>query len=355
MALIYFYGFDCLGDETDMVGAGWASAGGSFITYDTASAAKRFDNSRGSVKIAAIVTDYSVQLRSPQLVTSTSTICVGFGHYVDGSGADASAQETFGLRREGYTPVRIYKNTGQSLQIRNGDGTVLEADTGVLWNVQQWHFLEFKIVIHSSAGSVAIYRDGVEVYSISGVNTTHSGAPDDLADSWAFYNRSNSDYHIDDFYILDSSGSVNNDLLGELRVDTIYPSAAGSESDWTPNTGDNYAAVDEAPPDDTTTYVTSSVSGEKDLHTFGDLPDQLGADIYGVAMGVYARKTSAGLTRMRPSFKLEDAVERHSGEWALPTSWAHEIVIFEQSPRTGSAWTEREINSGEFGYEYIGA
>lgn len=355
MALLHLYGFDALDDEWDMAPAGWGYGQPSFVYYDTSSGAKRMTNSRGSIRLGALITG-GVYIQSPLVVSATSTVVVGFGYKFE-PGGDANQNSTWNFKRQGYTQISLRKVGSYetpNFDIYDGDNNLL-GNTGVVAAYTKWYFFEIKVVIHASAGSVTLHRDGAEIYSLTGVQTNNTSAPDNLSDSFQFIGGSHSDVWIDDFYMLDSSGSVNNDFLGEIRIDTIYPSGAGTHTDWTPNTGDNYAAVDEAPPDRDTTYVSGDASGEKDLYAFTDLPDQLGADVYAVSMGGFVRKASAGLTKIRPLFKLEDAIERISGEWNLPTSWTFAQNIFEISPRTGSAWTEKEINSGEFGFEYIGA
>jgi hypothetical protein len=68
---------------------------------------------------------------------------------------------------------------------------------------------------------------------------------------------------IDDLYVCDGSGSVNNDFLGECRVLTLLPSDGnGSNNDFDTSAGgspaDHGAMVNDTTPNDDTDYVSSS-------------------------------------------------------------------------------------------------
>ena len=46
-----------------------------------------------------------------------------------------------------------------------------------------------------------------------------------------------------------------------------FPNGAGATAQWTPNSGANWQAVDEAPPDSETTYVKATVAGLRDSYS----------------------------------------------------------------------------------------
>ena len=72
----------------------------------------------------------------------------------------------------------------------------------------------------------------------------------------------------DDVYICDTTGSVNNNFLGELTVEHLRPASddtaqfLGSDA----NSTDNWALVDEAGTYNGADYVASSTVGQRDLY-----------------------------------------------------------------------------------------
>jgi len=69
----------------------------------------------------------------------------------------------------------------------------------------------------------------------------------------------------DDLYVCDSTGSLNHDFLGNVKVVAIFPDANGDVNAWTGSGGSaHYTYVDENPVDDDTAYVESATSGQED-------------------------------------------------------------------------------------------
>jgi hypothetical protein len=62
-------------------------------------------------------------------------------------------------------------------------------------------------------------------------------------------------------YVLDNTGTQNNDLIGDCRIETLYPNGAGNYAQLSANgAGTNYGCVNEHPADDDTTYVPGTAS-----------------------------------------------------------------------------------------------
>ena len=81
--------------------------------------------------------------------------------------------------------------------------------------------------------------------------------------------------YIDDLYICDGTGGVNNGFLGAVRIYSGTPVADSTPLDWTTSTGTtHYVLVNEIPPDNGTTFVSDNVVGDQDqyLHATGSPP-----------------------------------------------------------------------------------
>jgi hypothetical protein len=154
----------------------------------------------------------------------------------------------------------------------------------------------------------------------------------------------------DDFYICDATGTVNNGYLGDVRVDAIYPSGVGASAQFTPTgSATNWENVDDASPDDDTSYNASETAGHIDSFTFADLT-ALNASILGVQANILARKDDAG-TRLLRAVARVGSTNYEGADLTLTDSYIDHRTIWNQNPATASAWTESDINAAEFGYK----
>lgn len=282
----------------------------------------------------------NTKLMTPNL-GNMATVIVGSAFYFDNDFSDRlivlweddGATEGFNVRLTSSGTLQAYR--GNSLLATSG--AVISEDT--------WYYLEMKVTVANS-GSYEIRVNGVNV--LSGSADTRAGATNDYANRVEFYIRINNNTFIDDTYICDASGSDNNDFLGDSRVETLYPTADGSSSDFTPSTGmDNYAMVDDESGglDSDSTYVESSTTNHRDTYTFTDLTTiNL---IRGIQFTAIARKTDV------TDYDLEPVLDTtaQAAVTVNDTNYAQFSQIYENNPDTAAAWLDSEINGSEFGYE----
>lgn len=155
-----------------------------------------------------------------QIIANTTPYIVGF---MDGS------QNV--IVQLGYT------STG-ALYLAKADGTVLGITDGPVVVAQNWHFFEmgvdtfantFTLRVDDAQGSntpiLSIHDAGNITGTIAqfGLLSGNSGptAPPNS--------------HIDDLFVRDSSGSVNNGFLGDRRVATLFANEDTTTSGWTPS------------------------------------------------------------------------------------------------------------------------
>ena len=135
--------------------------------------------------------------------------------------------------------LRVTSNGG--FQLRNGSGLVLDYTGNNIFPFGYWNFLELKVACGgSSAGSWELRVNGT-TYSIS-TDSTATGQST-LASPTASpirniqiqpFSTGNCNVMFDDFFVLDS-GAPHNNFLGECRIQTNFPSADGSETDFVCN------------------------------------------------------------------------------------------------------------------------
>ena len=222
------------------------------------------------------------------------------------------------------------------------------SDPGVLI-ANTWQYLEIKITIHNSTGSVALRINGVEVASASGIDTQYTGNAYvnifRLSGSGSTY-----DTYIDDLYICDDSGSKNNDFLGDINITTLYPNADGTYSQFTPSSGsDHYALVDEAQlTNDDADYTESSTAGNKETFTFETYSGT--TTILAVQSCMAVKNTDAGTLNVQPVLiSGTSPTETDGSNYLLPSTTKCMMSIYEKEPIDDVDWTASKVNSSEFG------
>lgn len=280
-----------------------------------------------------------------------STLILGFAFYPSAQLENTASPIVSFLDTVSYYQVNVYTWGDRTIMLRTGGtssstGTLL-GYTDICLIAQAWNYLEFKVTFHDTSGIVEVRHNGVEVFNQTSLDTSATGNA--YSNGIRFGRATDPPSYFDDLYLCDDSGTLNNDFLGDCKVETLLPDGAGNYSQWTP-TGEasNYLTVDDTTPDDDSTYVSVSGTNLKDTYTMDNLQTAVGT-IYGVQSNIYARKDDAGTLGIQPLFRISSTDYTISGE-NLSDSYNYLTKIREKSPATDTAWTITEVNSLEFGF-----
>lgn len=247
-------------------------------------------------------------------------------------------------------------------EVRRGAGLIATSGTQIIPPIPNvyfpgtWHYIEFGAKIHDTTGWCELRQDGVAIARFDG--DTSNGGSDNLIDLVRFQESGGGPnaYFIDDVYILNEQGSVNNSWLGDTRCFPLYPDGNGTSS--TPlsgsdgNSTDNFLLVDEAGAPDIADYVFSTVDGDQDTYTFEDLPVIVGT-IRGLEVRAHAAKDDTGTKQIRLITRRggTDSFGPDHVLAAIPLYQTHHDV-HELDPHAGpGAWTITNINGTEWGVE----
>jgi len=280
-----------------------------------------------------------------QPLTTNATMVVGFGHYFTSLqnakiiGLYDGTQQGINLRLTSAGELAIYRDT-----------TSLATTSGLGLAINTWHYIELKVVCNDTTGSYEVRVDGTNVLSASGVDTK--------AGSNAYHNRFQmvgpgaGQWRFDDIYILDGSGSTNNDFLGKRRVVGLYPTSdVPSYQDFTCSSGsDHYALVDENPVNDDTDYVEDATSGHKDLWNHSALSGT-GTSVAGIQINTMARETDATSVGLYTLIKSGATENTGTSEVVASATYRTLRRISETDPDTGVAWTIAGLNAAQFGVQ----
>lgn len=337
MALLFAEGFDALGGNFEDYYFDYASA--LYMSF--------VDGRRvGSKALKLSMAGHAMTKNFP----AAGTVIIGAaisqnnGSFY-GDGGDNS--RIFQLMRGGSPVLTVLRKTSDGVvSVRKGasNGTeIATTGTTTLPNTA-YAYIQIKHVV-GATGSVEILMDGVSILSASSVDT--DGVGDGLVDGIKFCGAGGN-WLFDDCYVCDSSGSVNNDYLGDVLVNAYMPDSDGSHTDFTRSSGTtNYELVDETNPS-STDYLDGTTVGHKE--SIGVTVDDNGQSIFGIMVNTFVYNPDAGLRKGR-SFVKSGATTGNGTEVTLTPTMLRTFQVLETDPNDSAAWTPTKLNAAEFGFE----
>ena len=217
-------------------------------------------------------------------LANQATIICGAAYAV--AGVPTSIARILSLWDSATQQVGLYLNQDLTLEVlRGGSTSVTNGKSTLTLAVNRWYFIEWKVTIADSIGasSCVVKVDGqtwITVATGQDVKNTSNAYATEIRLGGSSASPVS---YWDDFYLCDSSGSTNNDFLGDIRVDVLAPNGEGSNSGWTCSTGStHYALVDETTPNDDTDYLSTSSAAARDSHNMASLPSMTSPTIKAV-------------------------------------------------------------------------
>jgi len=222
-----------------------------------------------------------------------------------------------------------------------------------------WHYFEFQVTIDPVAGSYELRHNTQVILTDAGpINTADSGLAG--ADVAEFAYRNNA-HNVDDMYILDGTGTINNTFLGDSVIEGRFPTGEDlAVHDWLIEDGgnasfDTYWEICGAPTCATppARYIFSSVINDDAMMTFNALSFITGQ--------VHAVKVSSDAA-LDTSGTREFAHIVRSGATVYQPGTTHSVAqtnsqsfedILETDPDTGVKWTVAGVNAADFGVRLI--
>ena len=338
MSLLHMDGFDYVSDNLYLDYANKWINQGTFRTFKSLTIVGR--NGVGK----AIAYEALVQL--VREFADRQEVIVGFAFKTGRTLGGPSTPLTF--RYNGTDQFYVGLTDGGHLGAQRTSGTYLAVSDKIL-PVHHWSHIEVRYKIAESPdGSIEIRVNGEVWINLSGIDTQRSGSAN-LINEIELVGSNGTILKVDDFYLLDTNGSRLNDFLGDCTIETLYPTAVGAHSDFTPLAGTNWEAVDDVIPDRDTTYVEDSAAGAKDRHIHGNLATTP-SNIHAVAVNPFATKVESG-SRVLRTIAYDGVTEGEGADQQFDVgTYSWEQQLFEDHPSGAAQWTAAEVNAGEFGY-----
>lgn len=246
------------------------------------------------------------------------------------------------IQSTGIIDVKRGTDSGVSLGATASPAVVAEA----------YQHIETLVTFDHETGSVEVRVNGVTVLSITGADTVAT-LNEECSQVALLCGRNFSsgapglDTDIDDYFVYDDSGSFNNTFIGDRRVLTLFPNADTAQEDWVPSTGsDSFAMVDEADPDDDSTYLSAAAGISPAPVTeleLGDLPAGISA-ISAIQLVHRSRKTDAGDANMQLS-AVSAASEAAGTDRPITEAYTYYHDVIEADPDTSAPFTPSAVDA----------
>lgn len=248
--------------------------------------------------------------------------------------------------------ITILHNSAGYIEIRIGDrGGVLATSTSPV-PAGVWTYLEVSVTVSDTVGEVHVRRDGANTDLVSYTGDTRNGGTSTNIDSVIFSTYVETVSYTD-IYILNDTGTTNNDFLGDVAVATLRPNGNGNSTMLTGSDGnqvDNYLLVDETP-FSATDYTQSDTAGDKDTYTLQNLP-ATASTVYAVQVHVNMQKDDAGAAQAR-SILRSGSTDYPGTTQTLSTTPLNFVDLYNQDPATSNEWTTTDVDALEAGMEVV--
>lgn len=286
-------------------------------------------------------------------LTPQTTLVVGVAFYITTLGVTFGAADIISFM-DGSTrqiSLSITATTGL-LFLWNGSLQASASDKPVIAGA--WNYLEVKMPFGNSV-SASVRLNGDAITGLTAVTVDSQNSASAQCTGVKFNNISESagspTKYYDDIYILNTSGSVNNDFLGDVRIEARRPTAEGNYSQFDPSSGsDNSAMVDDAAPDGDSTYVSTNVLNEIDTYVVEDLATTTG-NVLGVQTCMQMRSDEAAGTPkvITPVVRRSGTDDTSASAHNVSDEHATHLRVIEQDPIASAPWTIPTVNASEFG------
>lgn len=272
------------------------------------------------------------------------TVIIGFAFYWS---YEVSSNQFFTL---GGTNLYI-DMVRPNLRIRNYAGTTL-ATSNTSFTTGAWYYVELKVVIHPTAGSVELRANGTPDVIATGINTGSTNGT-----YFQFYMPGNwglgHQYlmcYFDDCYVADDTGSApTNDFLGDCQVKGVFPLAEGANTAWTADSGTKVNRINEVVYDGDTSYIYANTVNNRETFTVSSVSVPTGNTIYAVQTNILARKADPGTRQIAPVIRMGGINYDGTTTVGLPDTYLDYTQIYDRVSPDGNAWTPTSFNNAEYG------
>lgn len=274
------------------------------------------------------------------LTATGNTVVLGFAFR---QATLAGANIVYALTSSASAVFLLHCDSAGTLNLKNSGGTILASSSSGVLVANTFCFIEIKFTyLASGTTAFTVKANGTSVITYSAAYVTNTVTN---------FSPTSSPGSMMDIHCLDSTGSLNNDFLGDCRVEHLTATAEGANTGWTNTGGANKTSSVTSPTDGDTSYVGIGTANTRQTFVVTDP-----VIATGTVKSVQILARSHGETN--GSQKLAGTVRTGSGnydstDYGLASNAASTynpcLGTFENNPATSAAWTIAEVNAMEAG------
>ncbi len=338
MAILFTEGFDIYSAVTD-IKTKWDSSSITDGSFDDARiqavGGKSFSQLSGGPS----------GLITPDLGNST-TMIVGFGF----KNVDRNGNFPLVELRDGTTVQVALRFNPTSGLLNVFSDTVLGEGTAVL-AIDTWYYIEIKVLVNTTTGTVDVKVNETSDIALTSQDTQVSGSAQINRVAFIGATSSTKKNILDDIVILNDTGSINNDFMGDMKIETLRVNAAGNASDWATTPGvDGFIAVREG---DNNSLIGSSTANDISQFTKEALL-KLDTTLKAVVTNVSVKNSDASTHTIRDNMRVGGADYTGTSQTVNSTGYKVKQFIREADPSTSNAWANAAaVNGAEVGVEWL--
>ena len=345
MAIIFMDSFDHY--ATANVGQKYAYVNGDAVTISVG-------GGRRGTSALYLTNNDSVAMSLPR---TPSTVILGVAMMRVGGYYLPAAPSVIRFNNDPAGVQHCYLGFDASYRLYVARGSTTLATGTTIIEMNKWYYLEFKVKIHDTLGTVQLRLNGVNDFTPLTGQDTSNGSPSTLTSISIGPTNVGATY-FDDLYVCDDTGGSNDNFLGDTAITYCAPSGSGVRTNFTPYTLTNWQNVDDATPNDND-YNSSNVVGATDLFA---MPDIGNGTVHGVQSVLRYKKDDAGSRTVQPVFYRADVDDGGDPPPSMTSRWYRgtktsaydsfwgSYQILDTSPLSGLSWTKDEINALQYGY-----
>ena len=216
-----------------------------------------------------------------------------------------------------------------------------------------WHFIEYKFIVDQLIGGFELRVEGVPV-TWDGPNSALNTGTNQVAQFVIGKTSASVILNVvarwDDMFQWDSTGTINNDFMGDSRAVLIKPNGDTASADWTvTGAASGFEAINEVPDDGDTSYIQADTTGNTSEFTLEDANPNFGT-IHGVQVTSTMKKLDSGFANVQHSM-VSGASVATGADRPITQTYAQWSDVFETDPATGQKWTSGAFNASTFRIE----
>lgn len=235
------------------------------------------------------------------------------------------------------TPSRTFR-------IAESNPTYTVGSSSYVLPSDDFSYVEVKILFSSSVGTAQLMINEESKINVTSVATGTLSS--DGCDVLYFQTGADTTLYIDDVYILNDSGTTNNDFLGNVAAVYVPPITTEEDTSITSGSIDPHDVLDEYPADESDVVYFDNTGQKVRMGFILEDATTNYTDVFAVSVDLYGKRLSSSLTGAKPYLLYNESLVFSPNFGILGTDYEHREVLLESNPSTFTSWTLQELEDG---------